>query len=39
MQDVKVIQSDRHPEYNERFGANDIAILHLERDIDATRKS
>lgn len=36
-QDVKVIRSEAHPNY-ERYGINDIAILHLERDVDATRK-
>lgn len=34
---VKVIRAEAHPNY-ERFGIIDIAILHLERDVDATRK-
>lgn len=39
VQDVNVIRTLRHPDYDERYGINDIAILYLERDVDATRKS
>ncbi|XP_055303524.1 venom protease-like [Sitodiplosis mosellana] len=33
VQDLKVIRTERHPNYNERDGTNDIAILYLERDV------
>lgn len=39
IQDVNVIRAERHPDYDFRYGINDIAILYLERDVDATRKS
>lgn len=38
IQDVNIIRSEQHPMYNEKYGINDIALLTLERDIDATRK-
>lgn len=38
VQDVNIIRAEIHPSYNEKYGLNDIAILYLERDIDATRK-
>lgn len=33
LEDIKVIRSERHPDYNKRDGTNDIAILYLERDV------
>lgn len=33
VEDIKVIRSERHPDYNKRDGTNDIAILYLERDV------
>lgn len=33
VEDIKVIRSERHPNYNKRDGTNDIAILYLERDV------
>lgn len=38
VQDVQLIAAERHIDYDERLGINDIAILYLERDVDATRK-
>lgn len=37
VQDIKVIRTERHSNYNRRDGTNDIAILYLERDVDITR--
>lgn len=38
VQDVNIIRTESHPDYDSRYGTNDIAILYLERDVDATRK-
>lgn len=39
VRDIRVIRSDRHSNYSEKYGTNDIAILHLERDVDISRES
>lgn len=38
VQDIKVIRSEQHPDYNEQTKMNDIAILYLERDVKFTGK-
>lgn len=32
VQDIKIIQAVRHPDYNRQDGTNDIAVLHLAHD-------
>lgn len=38
IQDVKVIRSELHPNYDSRDRTNDIAILYLDRDVNFTGK-
>lgn len=38
VEDIKVIRSERHPNYNKRDGTNDIAILFLEHDASLSSK-
>lgn len=38
VQEVKVIRSEKHLDFNQLDGTNDIAILYLERDLDITSK-
>lgn len=38
IQNVKVIKSQSHENYNKRDGTNDIAILYLERDVNLSSK-
>ncbi|XP_031626165.1 venom serine protease Bi-VSP-like isoform X2 [Contarinia nasturtii] len=38
VQDIKVIRSERHADYNRRDGTNDIAILYLERDVQFSKR-
>lgn len=36
VRDVKVIRSERHPNYDRRDRTNDIAILYLDQDVNST---
>lgn len=38
VQDIRVIRSERHPEFNKRDKTNNIGILYLERDVNFTGK-
>lgn len=35
-EDIKIERIDKHFDYSEKFGTNDIAILHLVRDVELT---
>lgn len=35
-EDVRVVRFDKHFDYNDKYGTNDIAILHLVRNVKIT---
>lgn len=38
VQDIKIIRSVKHPDYDKRDGTSDIAVLYLEHDAQLSRK-
>lgn len=38
VQDIKIVRSEKHRDYNNRDGRNDIAILKLEHDVKLSSK-